>query len=402
VTSQLAVGRRALWRTVGAAAALLVLSGCAAEQEAVNQRVFRLDTFWTAGGVETVGGLELSSRPWAGAIGPGGGVAILDRMASRVTVLNSAGHVAYHMGSQGAGPGEFLAPMTVGMPSGSMVWVSDGATGRITIFETPGEVVRTMSKPFEPIEGTPWAVRAQWSLTSGGAVAYARAPNSEDPPDSVPIAFWPHENEAVQVADWIYAPGPSVRNINTTRGGPVGGQQFFDASPLVGVDSRGRWFFVVDRFPPQSPGRAAIHIARFSPNGTQMDSVIIEYDPVPVDESVWEWLRAVAQMYEERTRNRPAKVKAEDVIAATWVPEYLPPVTYAFADSEGYWLGRERNYTSEPRPRRFERYDIHGVLLGHVEIPSDLVPLAAAGVLILTYSTDYLDVPVVRLLEVEF
>jgi hypothetical protein len=171
---------------------------------------------------------------------------------------------------------------------------------------------------------------------------------------------------------------------------------------LVGVDSRGSWFFVVDRFPAQGPGRGEIHIGRFASNGTQLDSIVIGYDPVPVDETVLEWLRAVAQMYEERTQNRPAKVTAEDVMAATWVPEFLPPVTFAFADSEGYWLGRERNYTAEPRPRRFERYDIHGVLVGHVEIPSDLTPLAADGDFILSYSTDSLDVPVVRMLEVHF
>lgn len=76
----------------------------------------------------------------------GDSLAIIDNGNDRVVLLDSAFHLVWSKGREGAGPGEFRAPFAV-RPTPQGLMVIDIGNGRFTEFDRSGALLRTLKAP---------------------------------------------------------------------------------------------------------------------------------------------------------------------------------------------------------------------------------------------------------------
>lgn len=398
--------RRQPARAVLGAAILVLYAGCG-ELDSTTDRAetpplfdASVTTKWTAGGIEESGGVVLESIPWRGAVGGRGHSAVVDRMAARVTVFDPVGEVVTTIGRRGAGPGEFQDPWEAGFSGDSLLWISDGSTGRITWFTLDGHLVATRSYERTQVPESSWSVRGNWALSGRRVLGYPSGgpEGSDGDHPSVPLALWTEETD-LEVVDWVEFASPRTRMIETSLGLHIGGPQPINGAPIINVAAGGQWFFVLDRTPvPEQRTRGEILIIRYRPDGAVLDSVGISYRPEPVTEDDVRWLRRqAAALVRQIPEGTPGAVTAEDVLDATWIPETLPPVRSASADSRGFWLERDRR-----SPGTWERYDLDGNLVARIALPERVSVLAATETHLLGTSRDSLSIGSVAMYEVEF
>lgn len=80
-------------------------------------------------------------------VDPQGRLWVADGQSSELRIFESDGALWKTRGGRGEGPGEFLQIRLLGSFSGDSVLVADGANGRITVFDPEGEFVRTERLP---------------------------------------------------------------------------------------------------------------------------------------------------------------------------------------------------------------------------------------------------------------
>ena len=78
-----------------------------------------------------------------------GHVWVMDGRSRELRLFDRAGTHLVTMGGEGDGPGEFRRPRLLGPMSGDSVVVADGATGRVAIFTADGALGRLWTIPFE-------------------------------------------------------------------------------------------------------------------------------------------------------------------------------------------------------------------------------------------------------------
>ena len=76
-------------------------------------------------------------RPFGVAFGPGGIMAVADTGNHRVQVFHPNGTLAYQLGSEGQGPGEFVIPYGVAFGPGGIMAVADTGNSRVQVFHPP-------------------------------------------------------------------------------------------------------------------------------------------------------------------------------------------------------------------------------------------------------------------------
>lgn len=80
---------------------------------------------------------------------PGGGIAVIERRASRIRLFDAQGAPAGTMGGPGAGPGEFRDLVRIGWRADTL-WADDFGLRRMTYFSRDGELQRTASYNYTP------------------------------------------------------------------------------------------------------------------------------------------------------------------------------------------------------------------------------------------------------------
>lgn len=352
---------------------------------------------WAAGGTEERGGLVLEPPVWAAAIAPDGSVALVDRSSS-VTLVDRDGRLANSLGRAGGGPGEFRDPRGVGFTPDTILWVTDVASGRITSFTRNGEVLDTRNQPLEPVPESPWSARGAQVLEGESVLGSASGSEEAVRGDllPLPVVIWDSAG-ALQVVDWVERAAPSGRRIPTDRGLPVSGSQPIQGGPVVGAERLGRWFFVLDRAPAEGP-EAHMRITRYTPTGAQLDRLTIPYEPVPLDDEIMARLEDAASNIARQLPPAAGRVRAADVMEATWIPTHLPPVQQVLADEEGFWLRREQF----KRAGTWDRYTLEGRWLARLDLPDRFRGLAGTARTLVGVSVDSLGTPVLQQFDVEF
>jgi hypothetical protein len=84
------------------------------------------------------------------AVDPTGRIFIAQPLSGHVLVLSRDGEAERIMGRRGDGPGEFGDVRRVGLTGDATVWVSDPAAGRVTFFDSEGELDSTRRIPDAP------------------------------------------------------------------------------------------------------------------------------------------------------------------------------------------------------------------------------------------------------------
>jgi hypothetical protein len=364
---------------------------------------------WSSGGPDEVGGLAMVAQPWSGTIADDGSSAVVDRMGRRVIILTPDGEVRMVIGRDGDGPGEFRDPRFTGMWGDTLIWVSDASTGRLSVFSIDGTLAHTLTRQWEPIPETSWSVQGRWLMQEGAVVGAPTGPREARdgifPP--LPLALWDYEG-TLGVVDWLPTAGPTALQIVTPAGPPIGGSQPINASPLVGVDRSGRWLFSLDRSPAVKGSEIdSIIIQRRDGRGRRIGRIAIPYHPKESGNAVEEWLSRQGEWRSEALNEHLppnlGRITPDDVKAAIWIPESLPPVQEVLADELGFWLQREAGFPlRSDRPNRWERYDLEGGLLAWVDLPDGLSGIAAREDMIVGFRVGDLGIVELHAFEVRF
>jgi len=126
------------WHFLAWSVCFLIVGGCGSEPPSWTPVELGL------GPPELVVSVEsgILAAPMGLALGPNGGLYVLDRMDRRVVRLSADGSVDGTMGGPGEGPGELTAPLAFGISTGDSVRVFDFAKGSILVFSGAGTFVR--------------------------------------------------------------------------------------------------------------------------------------------------------------------------------------------------------------------------------------------------------------------
>jgi hypothetical protein len=96
-------------------------------------------------------------RPYIRAIGDDGYIYVSDTGIPALRVFDSQGRFVRQIGAQGAGPGEYQNIAAAGL-KGDTVWVSDPATGRVTLFDRQGQLLESFRVYFRAGERRPTGI----------------------------------------------------------------------------------------------------------------------------------------------------------------------------------------------------------------------------------------------------
>lgn len=156
---------------------------------------WRLEVLWRLGGID-VPEVEAFGTVYGLSIGPYGQVLVLDRQADAITVFDRDGRFVRRFGRRGQGPGEFRTPVAMAWDPCDRLWVTDAFNYRYTAFDSTGQVLETVRRPFTEVNGWSQALLVpddSWLLDESGwrvrghhSVGFVRVDRSGVPIDSFP------------------------------------------------------------------------------------------------------------------------------------------------------------------------------------------------------------------------
>lgn len=343
-----------------------------------------------------VGGFEADEAPLTFmrvqdiAIGPSGQIFVLDAGTNSVHVISATGRPVRRFGGEGQGPGEFQRPDQLGFIAGRL-WVSDITQSRVTYFSPRGELEGVRTLHSRDVGSSPWRHRGGHPLDDGLYLAELTLSSrfANRPGISRPVVLIDSTGAVVKKVDDVLIPGRLSLQAPTLSGGLTVARQPFAADPIDGVAPDGSWFFVLDRTPAETAGTAHFRIRRYSSEGTLISDLAIDYRAVRFTDEIMGKLVALFAPYLE------GRVDLETWREAVWKPAFLPPVSEAVADRDGWWVARE----SFQETTVWERYDLDGQLLRRLSLPTDFRVLASSETFVIGTELDEFDVPVVVRLD---
>jgi hypothetical protein len=350
---------------------------------------------WSLGGWNGGGGVDWV-LPRDADIRADGVTVIADSRLPSLVLIDSDGSLRWTIGREGSGPGDFQRPAFVGF-RGDSIWVWDNRLSRITWFDIAGNVLET--RPLTPEAAGAFMYRGgevmddDWILEK--PIAWAEDVSEATPPQ--PVMLRSPSGELRRV-DELEVPSPMMAARPMRRGNYSYGPQFVTAEPIVRSATDGDFFFILERKPAASPS-GEIVIRTYRVDGRERRRVIIPYQARKGGQQIRDSIRSRFETWlaEDAAPSLREQFTLESSVAAYWVPERLPPATDAFADSEGFWIGREVFRT----PRMWERYDREGTLLHEVPLSPDVEVLAASHGRLVIRTRTHLNAPVVRMLKVQ-
>lgn len=319
----------------------------------------------------------------------GGFVAVADASNDEVAVFGRDGSYSHRIGRRGKGPGEFMRVGGVGLVADT-VWVVDHSQRRILLYDVDGTSLATTT--YEQ----PLAVSAV--LPSGHALATQPAPLGSrdafrDP--KLALLLTTRSGAVRDTLTWLESRNKYLA-LPTRDGGYTlrAGEQLFSDASLTVVPPGGRSIYVVDRTAASSARGAAFRVLAFGPDGQSRWQQSYSYTARQVERARADSLWRAVELPFRRKGHSEAEIRR-----VLFLPEFYPPITSAFAASDGaLWLRREE--TPEPNVI-YVVLGADGTPKGTVEVPLGLVLLAADGVRVWGVQKNEYDVPIIRRFRVE-
>jgi hypothetical protein len=319
-----------------------LLAGCGGESDTPLAEV----TAWSLSPVTVV---QPDEAPFGRVadleLGPDGSVFVLDGLSRTIRVFDPAGAEVREFGGRGEGPGEFEQPgLLMWGPEGHL-WVLDLQNGRMTAFDTEGELRSTHQPRDLPIV-FPFAVsfsgpnRVQWVGIS-----------SPDPAN--PAAAWVE----TELADGVFAPLDQAvlpfvewpllfehRDDDMAMVLPVP----FSGAPLFGFDPQGRLWY-------NFSGEADLH--RWSRSGGIERTLTTDIAPTPVSDAD----RDEALAREELAEVRDGLGAAGLAEMAALIPANKPYYgSFFFDDTGSLWVMHAEGGGPDAEGRTVDIYDPDG------------------------------------------
>jgi hypothetical protein len=335
------------------------------------------------GGLTTVSGVTVSRD---------GTLYVAQPQEHVVKVYDSAGRYLRSIGREGAGPGEFERPSTLGW-RGDTLWVADAPQIRIGLFRPDGTFLRSIrfSQASPLTNGRPQIPGSL--LADGSVVGFWQAPLgvlAAGPVQAPVVRFSPHGEPLEVIAQ------RERRNeygqLRGDRGTSYFAQPFTD-SPLMAVAPDGSGIIIVRREAAAGAEPATFSVRRITPSGTVTFSRNYLYRPLPLSADAVE--RAV-QEHMARMSNagipRPEAAALRRALRENlYRPRFLPPVTAVVVGRDGtIWLRREEL----GRPMAWWHVlDARGRLIARAWVPARISVRYADRTQLWAVELDELDVP---------
>lgn len=304
---------------------------------------------------------------------------VLDRAAqlyvllprdNEVRVFSPAGRFLRRIGRKGQGPGEFEWPNSMGW-RGDTLWVRDTDLDRVTLFDSAGKSVRTLTLRMPSLGGSyvlgpPAALLADGSLLGVGDAPSTLVVNGRI--TSVPMVRFDESSAGRKVLREL-----SLANLYgdvlpaSNRPGIQFVQRLADA-PLWDVAADGSGIVVVDRLASTRPGPAQFRVTVYDPSGDVRAERAIDYTPVRVS-------GAFRDSVITHTLNPQRRPNFDYPSDAVYLPAFRPPVTDVVLTRDGrIWLRREFGFGVT---REWDVLDARLIPVARVKLPADLQVLEA-------------------------
>lgn len=325
-----------------------------------DDAVWEFEVERTIGEERGTGGIILTIVP-AALIDDEYNIYVLQPIDKEVRSFSWSGRPLWRAGGVGGGPGEFTAPKRMGWYSQG-IYVTDGSTGRIAIFDLNGGLLRDW-RPDIPVT-TARRMPVPEALLADGGILFNQQRTIGAQGDSAMTEVFVFVGDSTEdVLDSLrlsrrhlrYA----IRNPRQPVLGFFGGQPFAD-NPLLAVDPHGAFVVTAARSATadsRDEGKAPITLSRIEYGDTAWTRTYL-VDAVPLSSEDRE--QAYAREWESVRRSRgpdlsiPDKRKALDEVL--YVPEIRPPVTDLKVDSDGtIWVE-----LAEPDPLHRTRWLLIG------------------------------------------
>lgn len=309
-----------------------------------------------------------------------------------VKVYDSTGRYLRSIGREGAGPGEFERPSTLGW-RGDTLWVADAPQTRISLFRPDGTFLRSIrfSQAAPLTNGRPQIPGSL--LADGSVVGFWQAPLGvlAAGPVQAPVVRFSPQGEPLEVIAQRERRN-EYGQLRGERGTSYFAQPFTD-SPLMAVAPDGSGIIIVRRETATSADPAAFSVRRITPSGTVTFSRNYLYRPLPVsadavDRAVQEHMRGMSAA---RIPRPEAAALRRALRENLYRPRFLPPVTAVVVGRDGtIWLRREEL----GRPMAWWHVlDARGRLIARAWVPARISVRYADRTQLWAVELDKLDVP---------
>jgi hypothetical protein len=337
-----------------------------------------------------------------------GRVYVLELTDRQVRVFGADGTRLHVIGRSGEGPGEFQsADLRIGFV-GDTLWVNDRSSGRISLFQPDGSLLRTIvvealvadAPPGFGISLYPGTLRGDGMIASSSRIF---VPPGEQPPGfqlQVPTVRLDQTGKIVDTIRLRPVRMAPPSRVAIVDGVPLSLPPLPASDPLMldGTDSD--HLYVVDRAVPTEEGDAYFTVTKVAQRADTVFRKEFRYEPQPFTDAYLErLLTPVAAQYAGAIRqSQPATdsaaaaavgmVTLRDVLAA---PPFVPPVSQARAEHDGsIWLRRE----DQGGPAvRWLVLGAAGDPVGQVDLPRDATMHWSDGEVIWASVPDELGVP---------
>jgi hypothetical protein len=270
-----------------------------------------------------------------------GGVAVGNFKDGHLLFYNAQGKLLRQIGGLGSGPGEFHWLSNAGV-RGDSFWVSDGAQGRITVFDSHGKVARTVTIP----------VAGRGALLADGTVAIIPELVYARPPRPILVTHVNSVGDSVNAFQvGYYRPRTMVLRDGSGKEPPLLTWQYWDDTPIVVAAGDGSGVVIVDR--TINPGRPAFTVTRYKADSSAGFRKSFPYVPRAVKKAD---IDSLESMHWESGRAEPPLDETWKMVRHAsrrrwrkelWIPPHMLPVTAVIPAGDGsIWIGRDHNQGS--------------------------------------------------------
>lgn len=305
-------------------------------------------------------------------------------------VFSPQGKLSHIIGRSGGGPGEFQSLDQVGLIQDTL-WSTDVRSRRTTLFRLDGTVIATI--PWANVDAAIVANQGRNVVT--GLFSNGTAWGEFDGHLARTMRGLPESDKAVvrmsrsgSVSDTIIVV-PTVHSMYAVGDGTTfsfGAQRFPDAPVVIGFGAQSR-IAVIDRSASRDGSRSSVQITCISATGNTLWKRALEYVPKRLEKSATDSFVNSVLRSTQRLR-----LESDVVRRALFLPSYRPPVTAAFASSEGeLWIRREDGADAV----EYWVISATGNLIASLATPKNLTLLAARGQNVWGVERDENDVPTI-------
>jgi hypothetical protein len=318
--------------------------------------------------------------------GPDGSVVVSQPMDATIRQFLKDGTAGWTAGGAGDGPGEFRSISKMGR-LGDAIWVVDSRSGRISFFDSSGQLLRDERLPQSAGFGAASAasevsygfVGPMASYDDGSFLAVLAL---RMPPATTNLTEYARVDDGGTIVNMVAASTSARGFFVKTNGGSAGASLPFQHRTFVSASAGGRYLVVAT---PRTEGdRASIDVDVLLPTGDTLFNQKVRVSSVRIPSDTWkEAVRKRSLRFSPDLRDEYARQAEKNA------PRVFPFLEGAVVTDDGrVWL----TLRADGETRRLFFLGDDGGLVGRAEVPEQVRVVAAYGDTLIAVEVDEYDV----------